>query len=116
MHTAFIILIAISSVLTVLARFQDELNVDIDSIVADPKKSDSLYNCIMDQGFCKLEESIIRALIRGAFVLCGNVPPYVKKYVHYLAENDEDRFYELAGKLDNEDGLFRKLYCNRNKS
>lgn len=70
----------------------------------------------MDKEVCKLEESIIRALIRGAFVLCDRVPSYVREYVHYLAENDAERFYELAGKYDKEDGLFRKLYCNRKKN
>lgn len=113
MRTTLIVLLATSGV---FAKFQDELKIDIDSLVADQEKSASLYHCVLDEGVCNVEESIIRALIRGAFVLCDAVPPYVKKYVHYLAENDEERFYELAGKFDKEDGLFRKLYCSRNKS
>lgn len=67
----------------------------------------------MERGSCNLEESLFRALIRGAFVSYEDYPLYIKRYVHYLAEKDEDRFLELAGKYDKEDGLFRTLYKNR---
>lgn len=93
----------------------DGIELDIDSILETPERADSLYNCVMDRGSCNLDESLIRALIRGAFAVSENVPEYVRRYVLYLAEKDEDRFFELAGRYDKEDGIFKKLYYNRNR-
>lgn len=106
----------ISSIFGANLKYQaieDDYNIDVDSIIADKQKSKSLFNCVMDNGECSVDESIIRALIRGAFVLCDEVPPYVRKYVYHLLENDEDRFFEMAGRFDREDGIFRRLYCKR---
>lgn len=110
MRSLLLLLVAVSGT---LALAKDQLEVDIDSILADPQKEESLYNCVMDKSSCSLDESLVRALIRGAFVLSDDIPLYIMKYVRYLVDKDEERFFELAGKYDREDGIFKKLYYNR---
>lgn len=114
MHIELLLLIVTIFGVLIAPTYQvTNYTVNIESIVANPKKSKSLYRCVMETGNCNVDESIIRALIRGAFVHFHGIPAYVGKYVYHLVENDEDHFFKLAEKYDKEDGIFRKLANNR---
>lgn len=109
-------MLALFFIIAPLVTDYSNYHFNINSILADSDRTQSLYNCLMNVAPCDLDGKVMRAFISEVVSSREDYPDFVKKYIDYLVDDSEERFLALAANYDTDDGIFRKLYVKHQQN